>query len=227
MFPFLYHVLERFVFHVTMIRTYSLQVLHKLFFSIIYLIDHLKTSYPDDEFHRMWQQFKDSNPIVKCQSNVTPSDFWNMPPSKALNSAITASRGRSLQIQWPPMPLYGNNYHISLYFQDNRTPSPYSWRVFNVLINGDTFYSKLNVTTTGVNVYSNQWPFNGQTQIKLVPDNGTPVGPVINAAEMFQLIPLGGKTTSRDGNYLVPTFLDSTVIVVEYCFHTARVICSN
>ncbi|XP_010691039.2 probable LRR receptor-like serine/threonine-protein kinase PAM74 [Beta vulgaris subsp. vulgaris] len=155
-------------------------------------------SYPDDEFHRMWQQFKDSNPIVKCQSNVTPSDFWNMPPSKALNSAITASRGRSLQIQWPPMPLYGNNYHISLYFQDNRTPSPYSWRVFNVLINGDTFYSKLNVTTTGVNVYSNQWPFNGQTQIKLVPDNGTPVGPVINAAEMFQLIPLGGKTTSRD-----------------------------
>ncbi|CAO2815177.1 unnamed protein product [Amaranthus hypochondriacus] len=155
-------------------------------------------SYPDDTFHRMWQQFKDSNPTVKCQSNITPSDFWNIPPKKALNSGITTSRGKTLEIQWPPMTLPGNYYHISLYFQDNRSPSPYSWRVFNVSINGDTFYPKLNVTTAGVNVYATKWPLSGQTQITLVPHYGIPVGPIINAAEIYLFLPIAGRTNSRD-----------------------------
>lgn len=156
----------------------------------------------------MWQQFKDSNPTVKCQSNATPSDFWNMPPSKALSSAITTSRGKNLQIQWPPTSLPRSNYHVSLYFQDNRTPSPYSWRVFNILLNGDNFYTKLNVTTRAVNVFAAQWPLSGQTQITLVPDDGAPVGPIINAAEMFQLLPLGGRTNDTDGN---------TITTYHYC----------
>ncbi|KAL9237933.1 hypothetical protein vseg_012424 [Gypsophila vaccaria] len=155
-------------------------------------------SYPDDEFHRWWQPFKDTNPTVKCQSYVTPSDFWNMPPSKALSSAITTSRGKNLQIQWPPMSLPPSTYYVSLYFQDNRNPSPYSWRVFNVSLNGDTFYAKLNVTTSGVNVYASQWPLSGQTVITLTPEAGIPVGPMINAAEMLQLLPLGGRTNARD-----------------------------
>ncbi|KAL2927595.1 hypothetical protein RDABS01_019926 [Bienertia sinuspersici] len=155
-------------------------------------------SYPDDEYNRMWQQYKDQNPTVKCQSNVTSSDFWNKPPSKALSSAITTSRGKNLEIQWPLTSLPGSNYHISLYFQDNRTPSPYSWRVFNILINGETFYTKLNVTTSGVNVFARQWPLSGKTQITLIPDHGVPVGPIMNAAEMFQLLPLGGRTNETD-----------------------------
>ncbi|KAL2927596.1 hypothetical protein RDABS01_019927, partial [Bienertia sinuspersici] len=155
-------------------------------------------SYPDDEYNRMWQQYKDQNPTVKCQSNVTSSDFWNKPPSKALSSAITTSRGKNLEIQWPLTSLPGSNYHISLYFQDNRTPSPYSWRVFNILINGETFYTKLNVTTSGVNVFARQWPLSGKTQITLIPDDGVPVGPIMNAAEMFQLLPLGGRTNETD-----------------------------
>ncbi|XP_021768544.1 probable LRR receptor-like serine/threonine-protein kinase At5g59680 [Chenopodium quinoa] len=155
-------------------------------------------SYSDDEYNRMWQQSKDTNPTVKCQSNITPSDFWNMPPSRALSSGITTSRGKTLEIKWPPISLSDRNYHISFYFQDNRTPSPYSWRVFNILINGDAFYNKLNVTTSGVNVYTPEWPLSGQTQITLIPEDGAPVGPIMNAAEMFQLLPLGGRTSDKD-----------------------------
>lgn len=171
------------------------------------MTDYLEISYPDDEYNRMWQQFKDSNPTVKCQSKITPSDFWNAPPVQALSSAITTSRGKTLLIKWPPLPLPESNYHISLYFQDNRTPSSYSWRMFKILINGDTFYNKLNVTTNGVNVYAPQWPLSGQTQITLVPDDRDPVGPILNAAEMFQLLPLGGRTSDKDGNTMVPIFL--------------------
>uniref|UniRef100_A0A803LNT2 Malectin-like domain-containing protein n=1 Tax=Chenopodium quinoa TaxID=63459 RepID=A0A803LNT2_CHEQI len=118
--------------------------------------------------------------------------------SQALSSAITTSRGKTLEIKWPPTPLSDSNYHISLYFQDNRTPSPYSWRVFNILINGDAFYNKINVTTSGVNVYTPEWPLSGQTQITMIPEDGGPVGPLLNAAEMFQLLPLGGRTSDKD-----------------------------
>lgn len=156
-------------------------------------------SFPDDQFHRFWVPFEDTSPMVKCQANITPSDFWNMPPIKALKSGTTASRGKSIQIQWPKASLPGSNYHISLYFQDNRSPSPFSWRVFSISVNGQTFYTNVNVTTKGVNVYATQWPISaGQAQITLAPAEGAPVGPLINAAEMFQIVPLGGRTNARD-----------------------------
>ncbi|GAB2250042.1 hypothetical protein Droror1_Dr00013401 [Drosera rotundifolia] len=155
-------------------------------------------SFPDDEFNRFWQVYKDTNPTVVCQSNITSSDFWNLPPPLALNTAITTSRGKTLEIQWPRGSLPASNYYIVLYFQDNRNPSPYSWRVLNVSINGQRFYSKLNVTAKGVSVYSTEWPLSGQTKITLTPEEGIPVGPLINAAEIFQILPLGGWTQTRD-----------------------------
>ncbi|XP_041015603.1 probable LRR receptor-like serine/threonine-protein kinase At1g67720 [Juglans microcarpa x Juglans regia] len=156
-------------------------------------------SYPDDEFNRLWQPFNDEiNPVVISHSNVTSSDFWNLPPAKAFQTAITTSRGKELQIQWPPLALPSTSYYISLYFQDNRNPSPYSWRVFNVSLNGRIFYTDLNVTVSGVTVYATQWPLSGQTKIVLTPATGIPVGPVISAGELFQILPLGGRTISRD-----------------------------
>ncbi|KAL5541094.1 hypothetical protein UlMin_043380 [Ulmus minor] len=154
--------------------------------------------FPEDKFNRIWQPFKDLNPVVTTHSNITPSDFWNVPPEKAFNSAVTTSRGKTLQIQWPPMSLPSAKYYVALYFQDNRTPSPYSWRVFDVSLNGQIFYTGLNVTTRGVTVYSSVWPLSGQTQIALTPANGIPVGPVINAGEVLQILPLGRKTLTRD-----------------------------
>ncbi|KAF3435398.1 hypothetical protein FNV43_RR22487 [Rhamnella rubrinervis] len=155
-------------------------------------------SFPDDKFNRVWHPFKDINPIVESHSNITPWDFWNVPPAKAFNTAITTSRGKTLQIQWPPESLPSAKYYISMYFQDSRTPSPYSWRVFNVSLNDKNFYIRLNVTTSGVTVYSTQWPLSGQTQIVLTPETGIPVGPLINAAEIFLILPLSGKTLTRD-----------------------------
>ncbi|KAH1060130.1 hypothetical protein GLYMA_02G132800v4 [Glycine max] len=155
-------------------------------------------SFPDDKFNRMWQPYKDQNPVVESNSNVTSSDFWNQPPVKAFSSAVTTSRGKTLEIQWPSMSLPSTYYYISLYFQDNRHPSPYSWRVFNVSINGHTFYSSLNATTNGVTVYATKWPLSGKTKITLTPGSGIPVGPLINAGEIYQVLPLGGRTHTRD-----------------------------
>ncbi|XP_010241285.1 PREDICTED: putative leucine-rich repeat receptor-like serine/threonine-protein kinase At2g14440 [Nelumbo nucifera] len=155
-------------------------------------------SFPDDAFNRYWQPFKDSNPIVASQSNVSSEDFWNFPPSKVFLSAITTSPGKALHIQWPTVPLPRSNYYIALYFQDNRSPSPYSWRVFNVTVDGMNFYNDLNATDKGVSVYATSWPLSGTIEIILTPGEEVPVGPIINAGEILQIFPLGGRTLTRD-----------------------------
>uniref|UniRef100_A0A5B7BDL0 Malectin-like domain-containing protein n=1 Tax=Davidia involucrata TaxID=16924 RepID=A0A5B7BDL0_DAVIN len=155
-------------------------------------------SFPDDQFNRFWQPFTDDNPVVTSHSNISPSEFWNTPPAKAITNAITTSRGKTLTVKWPPFPLPSTNYYIALYFQDNRTPSPYSWRVFNVTVNDNNFYTNLNATTNGVTVYATRWPLSGQTQIVMTPGTDMSVGPVINAGELFQILPFGGRTLTRD-----------------------------
>eukprot|EP00257_Ricinus_communis_P016259 XP_015574373.1 probable LRR receptor-like serine/threonine-protein kinase At1g67720 [Ricinus communis] len=154
--------------------------------------------YPDDQFNRFWQPFMDKNVIVESHSSVTSLDFWNFPPEAVFKTAITASRGKTLKVQWPPISLPISKYYIALYFQDNRTPSPYSWRVFTVSLNGKNFYEDLNVTSKGVTVYAREWPLAGQTAITLTPADNAPVGPIINAGEIFQFLPLSGRTLTRD-----------------------------
>ncbi|CAJ2654107.1 unnamed protein product [Trifolium pratense] len=155
-------------------------------------------SFPDDKFNRMWQPFKDENPVVTSNSNISSSDFWNLPPVKAISTGITTSKGKPLEIQWPPVLLQSSYYYISLYFQDNRNPSPFSWRTFDVAINGHTFYANLNATSKGVTVYAAQWPLSGQTKITMTPSPDMPVGPIVNAGEVYQILPLSGRTQTRD-----------------------------
>lgn len=69
-------------------------------------------------------------------------------------------------------------------------------------INGKKFYSELNVTASGVTVYATQWPLSGQTEISMTPGAGVPVGPLINAGEVLQMLPLAGRTLTRDGTFL-------------------------
>ncbi|KAJ4955972.1 hypothetical protein NE237_012755 [Protea cynaroides] len=162
-------------------------------------------SFPDDQYNRYWHPFKvgetstvEGYPIVDSQANVTSSDFWNLPPTKAFWSGINTSRGKILDLKWPLLSLPSTNYYIVLYFQDNRNPSPYSWRVFNVSINGKLFYRDLNVTAAGVTVFATDWPLSGQTEIIMTPEVGMRVGPIINAGELFQLMPIAARTITRD-----------------------------
>ncbi|CAI9104339.1 OLC1v1002987C2 [Oldenlandia corymbosa var. corymbosa] len=159
-------------------------------------------SFPDDKYDRHWYPFLDKHPEVLSHSNVSASEFWNNPPQKVFQSAITASRGQSLQVMWPPFPLPKRPYYIALYFQDTRTPSPYSWRVFDIDINGETFYGGLNVTSSGVMLHGDLWPISGQTKITLTPRSDVPVGPLINAAEILQLVAIQEKTAFADANVM-------------------------
>jgi hypothetical protein len=153
-----------------------------------------------DQFGRYWEPYSDGvSPVVESQGSVAPAAFWNRPPEDVFRRGVTASRGDALELQWPPAPLPTATYYLALYFQDNRTPSPLSWRVFDVAVNGQAFFAGLNVSTAGSMVYGAEWPLSGQTKITLTPASDSPVGPVINAAELMMVVPLGGRTHPRDG----------------------------
>lgn len=155
-------------------------------------------SYPDDQYNRYWAPFADANPAVESHSSISPDDFWNQPPAKALKAGVTTSRGKNLTVRWPPAELPAATYYVALYFQDPRTASAYSWRVFDVAVNGQQFFRGLNASAAGVMVYSNMMQLSGKTEILLTPNATSPVGPLINAGEIYQIVPLGGKTATRD-----------------------------
>ncbi|RLN34703.1 putative leucine-rich repeat receptor-like serine/threonine-protein kinase [Panicum miliaceum] len=155
--------------------------------------------YPGDRFNRYWEPYGDGSiPVVESQASVATEAFWNKPPEAVFRQGLTASRSKSLDLQWPPAPLPAASYYLALYFQDNRAPSALSWRVFDVAVNGQLFFAGLNVSTAGSMVYGAAWPLSGQTRITLTPAPDSPVGPVINAAELMMMVPLGGRTHPRD-----------------------------
>lgn len=144
----------------------------------------------------------DRNVAEKSHSNINTSGFWNIPPAKTFATAITASQAQTLTVKWPPFLLPDSIYYVAFYFQESRSPGPFSWRVFNVSVNGELFYNSLNVTTTGASVYSTEWPLEGQVEIVMNPQSDMNVGPLINAGEIFQILPLGGRTVTRDGKLI-------------------------
>ncbi|KAJ1289960.1 hypothetical protein BS78_02G204800 [Paspalum vaginatum] len=155
--------------------------------------------YPGDRFNRYWEPYSGGSiPVVESHASVSTEAFWNKPPGEVFRRGLTTSRGKSLDIQWPPAPLPPASYYLALYFQDNRAPSALSWRVFDVAVNGQPFFAGLNVSTAGSMVYGAQWPLSGQTRITLTPAQDSPVGPLINAAELMMVVPLGGRTHPRD-----------------------------
>lgn len=125
-----------------------------------------------------------------------------MPPAKSLSKGFTESKGKELIINWPVMNLPASSYYVALYFQDNRYPSPYSWRVFDVKVNNQTFYSGHNASAKGVMVYRKQWPLSGQTEIRLTPAANMDKGPLINAGEIYQIVTIGPRTHPKEGKLL-------------------------
>ncbi|CAN6481240.1 unnamed protein product [Victoria cruziana] len=156
-------------------------------------------SFPDDASNRYWLPFTDSHPAITSKSNVSVLGFWNKPPALIFETALTTEQSSDvLQLQWPEVNLPTSGYYIALYFQDNRAPAPNHWRSFSISINDKNFYSELNVSTSGLVVYANNWSLSGLTQIKLTPAPGSKLGPLLNAGEVLQIRLLGGRTVTRD-----------------------------
>lgn len=136
------------------------------------------------------------NPKIASFRNVPVSDFWNLPPVKVFETQLESSGMDPMEFQWPPASLPNSTYYIALYFANDHDSSS---RMFDISINGITYYSNLNVNSDGVTVFATKWLLGDLTKIMLTPAAGSDIGPLINAGEVFNLLPLGGRTHTRDG----------------------------
>jgi len=151
--------------------------------------------YPDDQFDRIWGPFGQSSSAIASTDNVSVSGFWNLPPAKIFETHIGSEQLESLELRWPTAPLPSSKYYIALYFADNTVGS----RIFNISVNGITYYHNLVVNPAGSVVFASQWPLSGPTTITFTPVASSTWGPIINAGEVFFLLPLKGRTLTRDG----------------------------
>ncbi|KAG2721741.1 hypothetical protein I3760_02G095700 [Carya illinoinensis] len=151
--------------------------------------------YPDDHFNRFWEPFEGTYSTPTENRNVSVSAFWNLPPLKIFERALTTTKVQPIELSWPPVSLPNSTYYIALYFADDRK---WSSRVFDVKINNVSYYLNLNVTPAGACVFAARWPLAGAVKITLTPAVGSNIGPLINAGEVFEVLVLGGRTTTRD-----------------------------
>lgn len=151
--------------------------------------------YPDDPFDRFWEPLGGINSTVAGNRNVSVSAFWNLPPLKIFETALTTNGIQPMEWNWPAVSLPKSTYYIALYFADASNSSS---RVFDITINSISYYRNLNVTPTGTCVFATKWPLAGPTKITLTPPVGSNIGPLINGGEVFDLLVLGGVTTTRD-----------------------------
>ncbi|KAI3803996.1 hypothetical protein L1987_32163 [Smallanthus sonchifolius] len=151
--------------------------------------------YPDDKFDRYWEPYGVNNPTTSRGENVFINGLWNLPPLKVFQTQLSVNRSQPMEIQWPLEPLKDSVYYIVLYFADDTGASS---RSLNIGINNVTFYSNLTVPQSGVALFANQWPLAGPTKIVLTPATGSTLGPLINGGELFEEIPVGGRTHTRD-----------------------------
>ncbi|KAK1419294.1 hypothetical protein QVD17_28459 [Tagetes erecta] len=154
--------------------------------------------YPDDKFDRYWEPYGENSPTTSRGENVSVDGFWNLPPSKVFQTQLTVNGLQPLEIQWPIQPLRNSIYYIALYFADDTAGTSSTTRSLNIAINNVTFYDNLTLPQSGVALFANQWPLVGRTKIVLTPAAGSTLGPLINGGELFEVIPVGGRTLTRD-----------------------------
>ncbi|EPS64562.1 hypothetical protein M569_10219, partial [Genlisea aurea] len=155
--------------------------------------------FPDDRFNRYWQPFGAYSFMQTSSRDLSVSGIWNLPPSKVFETRLASGLTETLTLSWPPgiLPDVENNYYIALYFADLQTSSGSS-RMMDIAINGIAYYRNLTVSPEGLVVFANQWRLNGSTTLSLTSSPGSSGGPLINAGEVFQVIPSVGRTLSRD-----------------------------
>ncbi|XP_076942068.1 putative LRR receptor-like serine/threonine-protein kinase PAM74 [Bidens hawaiensis] len=151
--------------------------------------------FPDDPFDRYWEPHGANNPTPSQGENVAINGFWNLPPRKIFQTQLAVNPPRPMELRWPPEPLINSDYYIALYFADDTGTTS---RSLSITVNNVTFYNNLNVTQSGVVLFANRWPLAGPTKIVLTPASGSTLGPLINGGELFEVIPVGGRTHTRD-----------------------------
>ncbi|KAG6421779.1 hypothetical protein SASPL_118336 [Salvia splendens] len=155
--------------------------------------------YPDDQFNRYGSRSEQMHSPYQIHKTLPFLASGTSSP-ESVSYATVKEPGRASDAELAPGPLPGGvNYSIALYFADDHASDSNNSRAMDITINGIPYYRNLIRTPVGLVVFSSQWPLAGITNLTLTPAPGSTAGPLINAGEVYQVLPSGGKTLARDG----------------------------
>ncbi|KAJ4749748.1 Leucine-rich repeat protein kinase family protein [Rhynchospora pubera] len=172
------------------------------------------TRYPDDPYDRIWYPRCNMWTLVKTKLNVTTDGFYEVPnvvlqtailPINSTNSTVPEAADPTLNISlyWPIDPSVRNpSYYANLHFAELQQLPPNGLREFNIFANGYLFADKVRPSYLLNEPYSSQSPFqnpNGSDDshvITLTSTKNATVPPLINAIEVFNLLPVKTAMTN-------------------------------
>jgi hypothetical protein len=164
--------------------------------------------YPDDPHDRIWKVLANPRSWIPTNTtaavlNVAQDQF--LVPSAVMQTAATVDDGFSLQFYWDADD--SNKafvYYVALHFAEVRALNSSEARICEIYLNNDLWYSK---PISPVYLYSGAvfGTVTGKTQYnyRIEPTNNSTLPPIMNALEIFLMVPTAERATDGgDGRVL-------------------------
>ncbi|KAH8944918.1 hypothetical protein BDL97_12G012200 [Sphagnum fallax] len=159
--------------------------------------------YPDDVYDRQWaNDLAQVNPISSFAINTTTpvnvSNPADMVPELVMQSAESWPRGQGLNLTLPYLTSDNRNYYVAFYFAEIDPLALNQTRVFDLVLNqGPSEVTDLNISVVSLaggmyiatELVGTNETFNSSGNIQLIPHANSQLGPILNALELFQLMP--------------------------------------
>jgi hypothetical protein len=154
-------------------------------------------------YDRQWQNdLQQVNPISNFAINTTtPVDVsrpGDMVPELVMQSAESWPRAQGLNLTLPYLASYNRNYYVAFYFAEIDPLALNQTRVFDLVLNqGPSEVTDLNISVVSLaggmyiatELVGTNETFNSSGNIQLIPHANSQLGPILNALELFQLMP--------------------------------------
>jgi hypothetical protein len=159
--------------------------------------------YPYDVYDRLWvTDIPQVNPISSFAINTTTpvnvSGPLDMVPELVMQSAESWPRGQALNLTLPYLTSYNRDYYVAFYFAEIDPLAQNQTRVFDLVVNqgpSEESYPNISVVSLAGGMYM-AWEvrganvsFNSSGNIELIPHADSQLGPILNALELFYLLP--------------------------------------
>jgi hypothetical protein len=154
-------------------------------------------------YDREWQNdIQQVNPISSFAINTTTpvnvSGPWDKVPELVMQSAESWPRGQGLNLTLPYLTSDNSNYYVAFYFAEIDPLAQNQTRVFDLVLNqgpSEDYYLNISVVSLAGGMYmaweaiGSNVTFNSSGNIELIPHADSQLGPILNALELFLLLP--------------------------------------
>ncbi|CAN8301267.1 unnamed protein product [Cochlearia groenlandica] len=157
--------------------------------------------YSSDVYDRIWQTFFDTRwTHVSTTLNVDNANKYVIPQDALKNAATPTNASAPLTIEWSsrnPDTQYYLYFHL-LEIQDLHANET---REFNILFNGNNYYSRVTPDKLSVSTYFRSNPRTcqgGECSIQLVRTENSTLPPLLNAFEVYKVIQFPQSETDEN-----------------------------